>query len=122
MPPHPLTDGHERLHAVRVAAETGHVDRQHAPRPPPHEVGSVAGQGLGDGGVAMASRNVQGSVVLLVLHVNTGTCMSHGGITPHDKNITMPYYQVIIMQVRAEHIYSTGFHTIFFGQGGERIF
>ena len=67
------TDRDERLHTVGVAAETGHVYGEHAPRPPPHEVGPVAGQSLGDGGVAMASCNVEGSVVLFVLHIHTCT-------------------------------------------------
>lgn len=76
--PRPLTDRDEGLHAVGVATETGHVYGEHAPRPPPHEVGPIAGQRLGDRGMAMASSNVEGSVALFVFHVHTSTWRGRG--------------------------------------------
>ena len=75
-PTHPLTSGYEQLHAVGVATEACHVHGQHSPRPSAHHLlgRSIADQGLGDRGVAMAGSNMEGCVVLFVLNIHPGTC------------------------------------------------
>ena len=68
-----LTPRDEVLHTVGVPTEAGHVHREHTPSPTLQDIGTVGDEGLGDGGVAMTSSSVQGSVPTLILNLNTGS-------------------------------------------------
>jgi hypothetical protein len=56
---------------VRVATQTCHVDWQETSRTSLENAGSVRDERLDDGGVSMASCDVQRSVPLFVFHINS---------------------------------------------------